>query len=120
MAAGKGDSFAVDVWRETYSETIEPGSLLKCDSVGCFGASSRGFSVAIVRDPSGFYEDCGLADLLIARRAVPANCGAGTVIDAAALARGGVHWLRWDAARGDFEIRPAIPEVSRPWRAVRP
>ncbi|HEV2516556.1 MAG TPA: ComEC/Rec2 family competence protein [Devosia sp.] len=120
LVVGKGDSFAVDVWRETYGEAIEPGALLQCDSVGCFGSSGRGFSVAIVRDPSGFYEDCGMADLLIARRSVPANCGAGTVIDAAALARGGVHWLRWDAARGGFEIRPAIPEVSRPWRLVRP
>jgi competence protein ComEC len=120
LATGKADSFAVDVWRETYGEPIEPGSLLKCDSVGCFGTSSGGFTVAIVRDPSGFFEDCGVADLLIARRAVPANCAAGTVIDAAALARGGVHWLRWDEARGDFEIRPAIPQLSRPWRATLP
>jgi competence protein ComEC len=120
LVAGKADSFAVDVWRETYGEAIEPGALLKCDSVGCFGASSRGFTLAIVRDPSGFYEDCGLANLLIARRPVPANCGAGTVIDAETLSRGGVQWLRWDAARGGFEIRPAIPEISRPWRAVRP
>ncbi len=120
LAAGKSDSFAVDVWRETYGEPIVPGSLLRCDSVGCFGTSSRGFTVAIVRDPSGFYEDCGLADLLIARRPVPANCGAGTVIDADSLVRGGVQWLRWDTARAGFEIRPAIPAVSRPWRAVQP
>lgn len=120
LVAGKGDSFAVDVWRETYGEAIEPGPLLRCDSVGCFGESSRGFTVAIVRDPSGFYEDCMMADLLIARRAVPANCGAGTVIDAAVLTRGGVQWLRWDEARSDFEIRPAIPQLSRPWRAALP
>lgn len=120
LVAGKADSFAVDVWRETYGEAIEPGSLLTCDSIGCFGASSRGFTVAIVRDPAGFYEDCGMADLLIARRTVPATCAADTVIDAAALARGGVQWLRWDAARGGFEIRPAIPQLSRPWRATLP
>lgn len=118
LVAGKGDSFAVDVWRETYGEAIEPGQLLKCDSIGCFGASGRGFSVAIVRDPSGFYEDCSTADLLIARRTVPANCAAGTIIDAGALARGGVHWLRWDT--GGFEVRPAIPQLSRPWRAMLP
>jgi len=120
LAAGKGDSFAVSVWRETYGEAIGPGALLKCDSVGCFGASSSGFTVAIVRDPAGFYEDCGMADLLIARRTVPAYCKANTIIDATTLARGGVQWLRWDATRGSFEIRPAIPEVSRPWRAVLP
>ncbi|OEO29019.1 hypothetical protein VW23_027390 [Devosia insulae DS-56] len=120
LVAGKSESFAVDVWRETYGEPIDPGVLLKCDSVGCFGASSRGFTMAIVRDPSGFYEDCGLADLLIARRAVPANCAAGAIIDASVLARGGVQWLRWDEARGGFEIRPAIPQISRPWRAMLP
>lgn len=120
LAAGKGDSFAVGVWRETYREAIEPGALLRCDSIGCFGASSRGFTVAIVRDPAGFFEDCSSADLVIARRTVPANCAAGTVIDAGALARGGVQWLRWDEARGGFEIRPAIPQISRPWRAMLP
>lgn len=120
LVAGKGNSFAVDVWRETYGEAIGPGSLLRCDSVGCFGTSSRGFTVAIVRDPAGFYEDCSSADLVISRRVAPANCAAGTVIDANALARGGVHWLRWDGARGGFEIRPAIPQVSRPWRAALP
>ena len=120
LVAGKADSFAVGVWRETYGEVIEPGALLSCDSIGCFGASSRGFTVTIVRDPAGFYEDCGMADLLIARRAVPANCAADTVIDAAALARGGVQWLRWDEARGGFEIRPAIPQLNRPWRATLP
>jgi len=118
LVAGKGASFAVNVWRETYGEAIEPGALLRCDSVGCFGTSGRGFSVAIVRDPAGFYEDCGLADLLIARRTVPANCAAGTVIDAKTLARGGVQWLRWDETQGGFEIRPAIPQITRPWRAT--
>ena len=120
LVAGKGSSFAVDVWRETYGEPIEAASPLRCDSVGCFGTSARGFTIAIVRDPAGFYEDCGLADLVITRRSAPAACSAGAIVDANALARGGVHWLRWDAARGGFEIRPAIPPLSRPWRAMLP
>ncbi|MDB5542833.1 MAG: hypothetical protein JWQ89_4560 [Devosia sp.] len=120
LVAGKADSFAVDVWRETYAEPIEASSLLACDSIGCFGTSPRGFSVAIVRDPAGFYEDCQLADLVIMRRDAPAGCTAGTVIDADSLARGGVHWLRWDEGRGGFEVRPAVPPLSRPWRAALP
>lgn len=120
LVAGKGNSFAVDVWRETYGEPIEAAPPLGCDSVGCFGGSTRGFKIAIVRDPAGFYEDCGLADLVITRRSAPAACSAGAIVDADALARGGVHWLRWDAARGGFEVRPAIPPLSRPWRAVLP
>lgn len=120
LVAGKADSFAVDVWRETYGEPIAAASLVSCDSIGCFGASNRGFRLAIVRDPAGFYEDCGLADLVVARRDAPTACSSATIVDAAALARGGVHWLRWDAARGAFEIRPAIPALSRPWRAAPP
>ncbi len=120
LVAGKGDSFAVDVWRETYGEPIGASALLRCDSVGCYGTSPRGFSAAIVRDPAGFYEDCGLADLVISRRTAPSPCAARTVIDMPALAKGGVYWLRWDAGRGAFEVRPAIPPFSRPWRAVLP
>jgi competence protein ComEC len=116
LVAGKPDSFAVDVWRETYGDPIEAGSPLSCDSIGCFGASSGGFTVALAYDPAAFYEDCGLADLVIARRPVPAGCAAGTMIDGEALLRGGVHWLRWDEGRAAFEVRPAIPPLPRPWR----
>ncbi len=120
LVAGKGDSFAVDVWRETYSDRIEAASPLRCDSIGCFGSSPRGFTLALVRDPAAFYEDCGIADLVIARREVPAHCAARTVIDAEDLARGGVHWLGWNDASRTFEVRPAIPPVSRPWRVLPP
>ena len=120
LVAGKSDSFAVDVWRETYSVPIEAISPLACDSLGCFARSPRGFSLALVRDPAAFYEDCGLADVVIARRSVPSGCSAGTVIDADTLARGGVQWLRWDAQRQGFEVRPAVPQIRRPWRAAPP
>lgn len=120
LVAGKANSFAVDVWRETYGEPIGAAPMLACDSIGCYGPSERGFSVAIVRDPAGFYEDCQLADLVITRREAPVACASGTVIDAGTLVRGGVHWLRWDEGRGGFEVRPAIPPLSRPWRAVPP
>ena len=117
LVAGKGDSFAVGVWRDTYSSPIEPASsLLACDSLGCFGSSPRGFTVAIIKDPAAFYEDCALADLVIARRSAPAYCPAKAVIDADSLAAGGIHWLRWDAGRAAFEVRPAIPSLNRRWR----
>jgi competence protein ComEC len=120
LVAGKPDSFAVDVWRETYSVPIEAASPLACDSLGCFGKSPRGFALALIHDPAAFYEDCGMADIVIARRAVPSTCAAGTIIEADALSRGGVQWLRWDAARRTFEVRPAVPAVSRPWRVAPP
>ena len=116
LAAGKPDSFAVKVWRDTYAEPLEPAALLNCDSLGCFGESPAGFKVAVASDPAAFYEDCGLADLMIMRRPAPEGCGAGTVIDINTLERGGIQWLRWDRAARKFEVRPAVPRGDRPWR----
>ncbi len=116
LAMGRADSFAVDIWRETYSETLGSTRLVACDSIGCFGRSPVGFTIAVVKDPAGFHEDCPLADLVVSRRSAPVDCGAKVVIDASALARGGAHWLQWHAGRGEFEVRPAIPATRRPWR----
>jgi competence protein ComEC len=113
---GKPDSFAVDVWRETYGEGFAAAPV-RCDAVACLAESSARFKVALVEDPAGFYEECGNADLVITRRDAPQSCAAGTVIDADDLKERGVHWLRWT---GDgFEIRPAIVGLRRPWRAAR-
>jgi competence protein ComEC len=112
IVAGKPQGFAVEVWRETYDEPLE-AEAIACDSVACIAQSPRGFSVAIVSDPSGFYEECG-ADLVITRRDAPATCNAGTVVDARDLAAGGVHWLAWTGS--SFDARPAIPDRNRPWR----
>lgn len=119
LVAGKGTSFAVGVWRDTYNANIEgPSALVRCDSVGCFGQSPRGFAVAIVKDPVAFYEDCAIADLVITRIPAPADCGAMTIIDATTLATGGTQWLRWQPDSGLFERRPAIPPLQRAWRVV--
>ena len=119
LVAGKPNSFAVKVWRDTYAEPLEPEALLQCDSLGCFGESPAGFAVAVASDPAAFYEDCGLADLMILRRPAPVGCAAGTVIDADTLGRGGIQWLRWDRAARKFEVRPAVPPGDRPWRVPR-
>jgi competence protein ComEC len=116
LVAGKPDSFAVRVWRETYAEPLAPAPLLVCDSLGCFGASPMGFSVAVANDPAAFYEDCGEADLLVLRRPAPTGCGTAAVIDSRTLEAGGIQWLRWDAAARKFEVRPAVPPGDRPWR----
>lgn len=117
LATGKPDTFAVGVWSESYGEAIEAGSA-SCDSIGCLADSARGFRLAVIKDPAGFYEDCAAVDLMVTRLVAPAGCAAPTIIDATDLARGGVHWLRWDAERRTFEIRPAITGLSQPWRAA--
>jgi len=118
LADGKPESFALDVWRETYAEPIETAAAVSCDSVACIGESVAGFSYAIVEDPSGFAEECG-RDLVVTRIRAPSYCAATVVIDAGDLAAHGVHWLRWNSVSQTFEVRPAIGSLERPWR-IRP
>jgi competence protein ComEC len=122
LVAGKSDSFAVGVWRQTYKDAIGPvlPGTTNCDGLGCVSKSPLGFTVAITRDEAGLAEDCANADLVVTRLAAPAACRAETtVIDGRDLANGGVQWAHWNAGAGRFEIRPAIADLSRPWRAGR-
>ena len=92
---------------------------VSCDTVGCIGQSSAGFSYAIVTDPVGFADECGRADLVVARGRAPDWCGSRAVIDSDDLAAHGVQWLRWNPLAKTFEIRPAIANLDRPWRIAR-
>jgi competence protein ComEC len=117
LVSGQADSFAVEVWGDYYQEVIAPDvPAARCDSLGCVAQTPR-FSLAVTRNAAAFAEDCGRHDLIVARMRVPANC-APQVIDANALSTGGVHWLRWNEAAERFDIRTAIPNVTRPWRVA--
>jgi len=119
LADGRAQSFALDIWRDTYAEAIASKAPQSCDSIACIGTSTAGFSYAIVDDPGGFAEECARADLVVTRLGAPSYCAAPAVIDAEALRRHGVHWLRWDGAARRFEVRAAIADLARPWR-LRP
>ncbi len=66
LADGKSASFALDVWRETYTDPIATPAAVSCDSVACIGESSAGFAYAIVERSRGFAEECG-RQLVVAR-----------------------------------------------------
>lgn len=118
LISGRAGSFATDVWSDHYQEPIaETVEGVRCDSLGCIASTDR-FSVAVIRNPAAFAEDCGLHALVIARMRAPATCTGSQVIDADALAAGGVHWLAWNEAAARFDIRTAIPNLTRPWRVV--
>lgn len=118
LISGQTGSFATQVWSEHYQEPIaEMVDGTHCDSLGCIARTSR-FSVAVIRNPAAFAEDCGLHDLIIARIRAPATCTGGQLVDADALAAGGVHWLRWNETAARFDIRTAVPNLTRPWRVV--
>jgi len=116
LASGKPQSFALNVWRDTYADPMLTPAPQSCDSEACIGTSSAGFTWAIVTDPAAFEEECGRADLVVTRDRAPSWCASKAVIDADALADHGVEWLRWNRASQNFEIRPAIPSLNRPWR----
>ncbi|KRA99570.1 hypothetical protein ASD83_03370 [Devosia sp. Root685] len=119
LVTGRTGSFAVDVWSQYYQTEIAPiHSGTRCDSLGCIVKTEK-FSIAVIRNSAAFAEDCFGQSLVIARISAPKGCGAsGQIISARDLARGGVQWLRWDAAAGRFEIRPAIETLNRPWRVL--
>ncbi len=120
LISGKPTSFAVKVWQQTFKQTIPAGgpAITHCDTLGCISTSPLGFTLAITKNAAAFGEDCASADVVVTRLAAPAACrDQTTVIDGGDLARGGVEWLRWDAAAARFEVRPAITDINRPWRA---
>jgi len=119
LVSGRTGSFAVDVWSEHYQTEITPThSGARCDSIGCI-VHTPDFSIAIVRNAAAFAEDCHGQSLVIARVDPPKGCASdGQLIGPREIANGGVHWLRWDATAGRFEIRPAIETLSRPWRVL--
>lgn len=118
LMTGRTGSFATDVWSQHYQEPIAATvEGLRCDSLGCI-AQTEQFSVAVIRNAAAFAEDCGMHDLIIARMRAPVTCRGSQVIDADALAAGGVHWLRWNETAARFDIRTAVPNLTRPWRVV--
>ena len=118
LVAGKTGSFAVDVWSEHYQEEIAavfPN--MRCDELGCI-ARTPAFSIAVIKNAAAFAEDCGQHELIITRLRAPQTCVGSQVLDEEDLRAGGVHWLAWNATAARFEVRTAIVNLSRPWRAA--
>ena len=95
-----------------------PAAGLRCDTLGCIQQRS-GWTIAFVRDPRAFDEDCGRADLVIS--AVPAwnlCVGPAAVVDRFDLWRDGAHaiWLESEGARAESV---AATRGVRPWVARR-
>jgi competence protein ComEC len=116
LADGKAQSFALTVWRETYADPIATPAVTSCDATACIGQSSAGFTYALVEDSAAFADECGRADLIIARVPPPSWCTAKALIGPDDLATHGVRWLRWNAGTKSFEIRASIDNLARSWR----
>ena len=120
--------FVSDVWLRRDGQAEAPTWLrggkgvptagIRCDTLGCIQRRD-GRTIAFVRDPRAFEEDCSRADLVVS--VVPAwdLCeGPETVVDRFDLWRGGSHaiWLDGDRARVESVARA---RGERPWTAQR-
>lgn len=89
---GPANEFLVEQWLRadgdgrSASETKE-SKTSRCDSSGCVGEGV--VTVAIVRRPGAFREDCRRADVVISRYKAPEGCKAPLVIDRDRLAQYG-------------------------------
>jgi len=122
LVSGKPGSFAVTIWGQTYGQQIDPAppAVTHCDSLGCISKSPLGFTIASSKNLAAFDDDCANADVVVTHLSAPDACRAETtVIDADVLAKGGVEWMRWDSGARRFEVRPAVADLNRPWRAGR-
>ena len=72
--------------------------------------------LGLARNEAGLHELCGTVDVLIVRKRVRSACSQSLTIGANELARDGTYWLRWQQPSGPFEVRTAIPGLSRSWR----
>jgi len=144
VSGGRAGRFELKVWRAALGlpEKPERGApdALSCDAHGCI-FEKNGRIIAHMKHPSGFYEDCRMADMIISPLSAPAFCkNTAVVIDRNTLLKGGAHgvWLKPDgvrsapdqtardraaekpnvrdqAARKRFIIKASIPSVLRPW-----
>ncbi len=115
LVSGRANTFATNAWGETYLEPISGTTEnVTCDASGCIAQRDE-FTLALVKGRDAFAEDCEMADLVVTRIKAPPFCSTLTqVIERDDLEQKGVHWARWTG--DEFWIRPAIVDVSRPWR----
>lgn len=104
---------SADRWPEAGTT---PNGELSCDPLGCLYRRG-GMTIAIVRDPRAFAEDCAVADAVVATVPAPAFCDA-AVIDRFDLWRNGAHSL---AVRDGMVLVDSVAERvgDRPWALRR-
>lgn len=109
-AARAGRAPAVDL-----SGTSPAGAeAVSCDGLGCV-ATAFGITVALVRHPAAFAEDCVRADVVVSAVEPPDSCAAtALVIGPAALAAGGASTVR--RTQSGLAVDTAAARAgTRPW-----
>ena len=110
---GKTSAFVAEQWLRADGDSrdaAEARSLIggrqdgsRCDPEGCVVETVDRRTIAFVRKPSAFEEDCGRAEIVITRLKAPPHCTALLVLDRQALAARGATTIR--VAQDRIEIR---------------
>ena len=88
-----------------------------CDDYGCIFQFQNKI-IAHVKHPTGFYEDCRRAHIVISELSAPAYCGqTALVIDRTRLKAGGSHSVRINDSKNPdaFVVKTSIPNIKRSW-----
>ncbi len=127
---GRTDRLVRDIWQRAEGvgaplEKAKPPGDLRCDALGCATVirSSDGqgpsLTVAHIRDPLAFREDCRLADIVISRHVAPKDCGynGAVVLDRSVLRARGSAALYLDRRQMPpaITVEHARGRFPRPW-----
>ncbi|MEP3233360.1 MAG: ComEC/Rec2 family competence protein [Hyphomicrobiales bacterium] len=128
VSGARAGRFETKVWRQALglpeSRTKKSKhQSFNCDHYGCIYNAGT-YSVAHVKHPSAFYEDCRKASIVVSTLSAPKFCSnTALVIDRKALRQGGAHKLFVQKTKKEgetllnFKIQKAIPDIKRPWHA---
>ena len=126
VSGARAGRFEQKVWRAALgmkqnAKTNKPF----CDDFGCVFQFENKI-IAHVKHPSGFYEDCRRADIVISQLSAPQYCAqTALVIDRYSLKSGGAHSVHIKKTRGGkpkgtvdaFIVKSSIPAIKRPWHS---
>ena len=125
VSSFRAGRFSRDVWlRRDGAESADrwpeagatPNGELSCDPLGCLYRRD-GVTIAVVRDPRAFAEDCAVADAVVATIPAPRFCDA-AVVDRFDLWRDGAHALT--VRDGIVSVDSVAGHVGdRPWALRR-
>ena len=128
VSGARAGRFETKVWRQALglqekAPTRSSAQKFNCDHYGCL-YNANAYTIAHVKHPSAFYEDCRKASIVVSTLSAPKFCSnTALVIDRNALRQGGAHKLFVQKVRKEgetllnFKIQKAIPDIKRPWHA---
>lgn len=128
VSGARAGRFETKVWRQALGlsekqKNKPTGLRFNCDHYGCIYEAGS-YTLAHVKHPSAFYEDCRKAAVVVSALSAPPFCSnTAVVIDRKTLRQGGAHKVFVQTTKKEGEpllsvtIQKAIPDIKRPWHA---